>query len=254
MILYVNGDSHSAGAELVENYCFASDDPRYNYLGRRPHPDCIPHSYGYKLSQMLNTGFYLDAESGSSNTRIMRTTRDFLADNRKQDTFVLIGWTSWEREEWLHQDTHYQITASGTDSVPEDLEDKYKQWVSSQDMAEIDRKQAQWHKDIYDLHTELQDAEINHLFFNTHSWFREHVQDKVDWHGCYIEPYTEQGTYIEWCKAQGHNNVFYGSYHYDRSAHTAWAKHLMPRLTKNITSAIIETKTIVPVKTTRVMK
>ena len=39
MILYVNGDSHTAGAEAVNPYAFAEDDPNLTHLGRLPHPD-----------------------------------------------------------------------------------------------------------------------------------------------------------------------------------------------------------------------
>jgi hypothetical protein len=45
LILYVNGDSHSAGAEAVNDFCFANDDPLYYALGRIPHPDNERVSY-----------------------------------------------------------------------------------------------------------------------------------------------------------------------------------------------------------------
>jgi len=241
MILYVNGDSHSAGAELIENYAFADDDPTYKHLGRRPHPDAIPHTYGYKLAQSLNAGFYLDAESGSSNARILRTTQQFLADNRKQEVFVLIGWTSWDREEWQDGETYYQVTASGTDSVPPHLAEEYKAWVEKQTMQELDRKQLEWHNKIYDLHITLQSAGIQHLFFNTYSWFRSHVQECVDWNNCYIDPYNEQGTYNVWCVQQKYKPTRYGSYHYGRDAHIGWYKHLLPRLTETTNDVTIKT-------------
>jgi hypothetical protein len=252
MILYVNGDSHSAGAELVENYAFADDDPVYKHLGRRPHPDCIPHTFGYKLAQSLNAGFYLDAESGSSNARILRTTQQFLQDNRKQDVFVLIGWSSWDREEWEHNKDYLQVTAGGTDSVPESMEEEYKEWVLKQTMQELDRKQLEWHTKIYELHTTLQDAGIAHLFFNTYSWFRSHVQDPLDWHNCYLDPYNEEGTYNSWCLQNKYKPVRYGSYHYGRNAHIGWYKHLLPRLTN--TNSDVTIKTVRSVTQPKVIK
>ena len=252
MILYVNGDSHSAGAELVENYAFADDDPVYKHLGRRPHPDCIPHTYGYKLAQTLNAGFYLDAESGSSNARILRTTQQFLQENRKQDVFVLIGWSSWDREEWEHNKDYLQVTAGGTDSVPESMQEEYKEWVVKQTMQELDRKQLEWHTKIYELHTTLQDAGIAHLFFNTYSWFRSHVQDPLDWHNCYLDPYNEEGTYNSWCLQNKYKPVRYGSYHYGRNAHIGWYKHLLPRLTN--TNSDVTIKTVRSVTQPKVIK
>ena len=259
MILYVNGDSHCAGAELVNGYCFADDDPTYKHLGRRPHPDCIPHTFGYKLAKAINAGFYLDAESGSSNARIERTTRQFLADNRKQEVFVLIGWSTWEREEWQDGDTYYQVTASGTDSVPAHLVEDYKAWVIKQTNEELLVKARLWHKRIWNLHCELQEKNIKHLFFNTYSYFDEgHIpfkrQLEYNWQDCYIDPYEQSLTYYQWLNQKGYKTVSHDSYHYGRDAHIAWYKHLLPRLTNNIESVNIDTKTIVPVVQPRVIR
>lgn len=49
-MIYVNGDSHSAGAEIVNGYCFAADDRRYIAWGSRAHPEAVPHTFGYKLA------------------------------------------------------------------------------------------------------------------------------------------------------------------------------------------------------------
>ena len=39
MILYVNGDSHTAAAEAVNPHAFAMDDGQLFYMGRAPHPE-----------------------------------------------------------------------------------------------------------------------------------------------------------------------------------------------------------------------
>ena len=75
-MIYVNGDSHSAGAELVSDYSFAADDRKYIAWGSRAHPEAIPHTYGYKIAQALNQSFFLEAESASSNaTALSRAAR-----------------------------------------------------------------------------------------------------------------------------------------------------------------------------------
>ncbi len=124
MLLYVNGDSHSAGAEAVNPFCFACDDSKYRNLGRKPHPDNLAVSYGNIISNSIRSTLICDAESASSNTRIIRTTRDFLLHNRPD--LIIVGWATWEREEWYHNGTHYQVTAGGTDLVPNELLDQYK--------------------------------------------------------------------------------------------------------------------------------
>ena len=116
MILYVNGDSHSAGAEAVNNHCFAEDDPLYRGLGRRPHPDNERASYGCLIANELRAILHCDAEAASSNDRIIRTTRDYIENEGKPD-FVLIGWSTWERQEWFYNDRWWQVNAGVLDMI-----------------------------------------------------------------------------------------------------------------------------------------
>ena len=88
MILYVNGDSHTAGAEAVNAYAFAEDDPKLYYLGRLPHPENLQVTWGKLLSLALNAGFQCDAESASSNARILRTTRAWIAKQKVVKTLA----------------------------------------------------------------------------------------------------------------------------------------------------------------------
>jgi hypothetical protein len=204
-VIYVNGDSHSAGAELINGYCFAADDRRFVAWGSRAHPEAIPHTYGYKIAQALNQPFFMDAESASSNARILRTTRQFLDETKdKSKLFVIIGWASWEREEWKYQDGYIQITASGTDSVPESMEEEYKEWVVKQTPEEHKRKQKIWREKIAQFSKELDDQNIKHIFFFIHKYQRYLLE-------------------------QGYQTVN-GGYHFGIDAHTAWYKYLLPKV------------------------
>ena len=219
-MIYVNGDSHSAGAELVNNYCFAEDDLRYLAYGRRAHPEAIPHTYGYKIAQALNQPFFLEAESASSNARILRTTQKTISETKdKSKVFVIIGWTSWEREEWEYLDGYLQVTASGTDSVPESMEEEYKEWVAKQTPEESKRKEQLWYDRIWDFHCELNEIKVKHLFFNSMNLF---TNNDKDWDACYAAD-----TYTKWAANQGFNSVE-NSNHYGADAHRAWAKYLIP--------------------------
>lgn len=244
MILYVNGDSHSAGAELVEDYCFAQDDPAFKHLGRRAHPDAVPLTYGYQLSKALNTGFYLDAESGSSNDRILRTTREFLNDNRNQKFAIVIGWSSWEREEWFHNGDYIQVNASGTDSVPDELREKYQKFVADCTRDHLEQKQLDWHKRIHDFHLELYNQNIPHLFFNSYSWFkklwRPRVQPIYEWHDCYYSPYNQDGTYYKTLEMQDIRPVRHNSQHYGEQGHKIWSRCLQELLTKQLGSVTMD--------------
>lgn len=236
MILYVNGDSHSAGAETANNYCFAEDDPLYWAMGRRPHPDNLRASYGCELANMMYAVLECDAESAASNTRILRTTEEYLKDNTPD--YLIIGWSTWEREEWLHEGTYFQVTSSGTDQVPTALKDQYKQWVIDQEHVTRERKLLQWHDQIYKFHLELKLKNIPHLFFNTYSDFSNirsgkittHAVDVIpaeyDWDECYVGPYDQNYTYYFWLKDQGFDTVNPNSYHFGADAHAAWAAFL----------------------------
>ena len=204
-MIYVNGDSHSAGAELVSDYSFAADDRKYIAWGSRAHPEAIPHTYGYKIAQALNQPFFLEAESASSNTRILRTSRDFVNKTKdKNKLFVIIGWTSWEREEWEYLDGYLQVTASGIDSVPESMEEEYKKWVIKQTREEFQRKKQLWIQKIDQFSKELGDQNIKHLFFHTNE-------------------------YTQYLTEQGYQTVN-GGYHFGIDAHTAWYKYLLPKV------------------------
>ncbi len=231
MLLYINGDSHSAGAEAVNSHCFAEDDSQYFHLGRGPHPDNLKASYGYHLSQSLQADLVCEAESASSNTRIIRTTKEFLVNNKPD--LVVIGWATWEREEWLHNKVYYQLTASGTDRVPKELATKYKEWVVETANQYADNELAN-HSIIWDFHCYLQSLGIPHFFFNTYSCF-SHIRinnlPKLNWNDCYLDPYSDEFTYFNWAKANGCQTVNPESYHYGPDAHEKWAEFLLPRLT-----------------------
>lgn len=204
-MIYINGDSHSAGAELVQDYCFAEDDPRYIAYGRRAHPEAIPLTFGYKIAQALNQPFFMDAESASSNARILRTTRQFVEQTQnKSKLFCIIGWTTWEREEWLVDDQHLQVTASGTDSVPEHMVEDYKQWVLEQTPEECKRKQRVTKLEIDNLANIFNEQGIKYLFFHTDD-------------------------YAQYLMEQGYQTINNG-YHFGADAHTAWYKHLLPQV------------------------
>lgn len=228
MILYVNGDSHSAGAELIQRdgqlIAFTEDDSKYwntigTWEGRRAHPDCVALSYGQQLANSLEMDLICDAESGSSNDRIIRTTIEHTDYGFKPD-LIVIGWSTWEREEWLGQNGKlYQINASGiAEDWPDDIVDRYRRWVVSVD---FDTAVKQAHTDIYVLHMFLRANDIDHIFFNCFQPL--YGMQAVDWHGCFIDPYSTDFTYYNWCTARGYTPVRPGGYHLGADAHSAWA-------------------------------
>ena len=229
MILYVNGDSHSAGAEAVNTYCFAEDDSKYRTLGRLPHPDNLEVSYGQVLADRMNCQLHCDAESASSNHRIIRTTWEYI--KRQKPDFVVVGWSTWERKEFQDPATgvNWQVNAGGVgEDWPDWLKAEYPKFV-----AELDwRNETNMaHSKVHQFHLDLKRQGIRHLFFNTYSYFdANQLGQTYTWDNSYLEPYNPRGTYYEWCIDKGFAPVSKNSYHFGADAHRAWAEHLYAQI------------------------
>jgi hypothetical protein len=234
MKIYVNGDSHAAAAEAVNAHAFAEDDGNYVHLGRRPHPDNVQASWAQKLSGIYKATLHLEAESASSNDRILRTARHWLAGNSawNSEVLVIIQWSTWEREEWQHTDgTYYQVNASGIDHVPESMQQRYKQFVADVDWNECTKK---WHDKIWGFHNELDQQNIKHVFFNGNNYFGKIPKDqRHDWGTGYIGPYKESMTYHSWLVNNGFETVSPDSWHFGPKAHAAWARFMLQYIVDN---------------------
>jgi len=212
MILYVNGDSHSEGHDAVV---------------RGPN---LEHSYGKLLADKLGYEFVCDAQAGCSNDSIIERTVKYLESNSPD--FIVIGWSTWERETWYFNNEEYNITASGVDTVHPELQDKYKQWVIDQSKPEVHwHKEFTAHEKIWDFHNQL--GNIPHLFFNCYSHFfytERQNRPKYDWSNSYIDPYDQNMTYYFWLEQQGFKPSNPEYYHYGADAHRAWAEFLLPKV------------------------
>ena len=236
MILYVNGDSNSAAAEAITPFGFAEDDPNYKHLGRAPHPDNLVVSYGKLLADMLCAELECEAESASSNHRIIRTTKNRLFTNLFVDVvgdpaMVLIGWSTWEREEWWHEGTgkYWQVNAGGIGhDWPDEIKGRYRHYIANLDYDKCVRRA---HDEIYELHLDLKLLNIPHLFFNCFEPFTNVTP--VDWDHSYLEPYNPKFTFYNWLRAHGHQTVYPGSYHFGAAAHADWADLLHQYVVQN---------------------
>ena len=231
MILFVNGDSHTAAAEAVNPHAFAMDDSALFYLGRSPHPDNLSVSWGKLLSLALRSGFHCAAESAGSNARILRTTRAWVAEhkNNLQDILIIIQWSTWEREEWLHNGVYYQVGSSGIDDVPQELQERYKQFVIDTNWQ---LKTEQAHNEIWEFHQELEAQGIRHIFFNGNNDFSK-ITNHQDWNNTYIGPYDPALTYNAVIRANGIETVAPNSWHFGRDGHATWNRFILNYIIKN---------------------
>jgi hypothetical protein len=230
MILFISGDSHAAAAEAINSHAFAEDDPALAYLGRVPHPDNLAISWGRLLSLTLKAGFHCAAESASSNARILRTTRDWLRQQRGfNDVLMIIQWSTWEREEWLYDGVYYQVGASGTDSVPAEAAERYRNYIVGVNWKQ---KTQEAHDEILKFHQELTDQGIRHIFFNGNNDFSQ-ITDRQDWGTSYIGPYDPKLTYDAIVRAGGIHTVTPNSWHFGRDGHSHFHRFMLNYITAN---------------------
>jgi hypothetical protein len=206
MILYVNGDSNSSGHELQDT----------------------SQSWPVKLSQHLDLELVNHAKAGTSNPAILRNVKNLLSSTADQKKFIVIGWTSWEREEWYFKDQYYDVNAGGHDVLPLELQERYKHWVVEQTGWVQYNKSKLLHSEIYQLHKDLQLRNIPHLFFNAVMPFQHEVLGDPtlgqDWSNCFLYPYLNEWSYYWHLKNQGFVPTA-GNHHLDK-AQTYWANIL----------------------------
>ena len=233
MILYINGDSHAAGAEAMLPHGWAEDDGRLWGQGRHPHPDNEAVSFGAELARLLGCERINQSQSGGSNPRIIRTTKEWIEQNPTQlaDTFMLIQWSTWEREEWLHNGIWHQVNASGVDQVPPELEQKYRQYIVDIDYY---AKCKQSHATIWEFHCYLKALGIKHVFFNGNRTFSDiGIADQKLWDQHYIDPYSLTGSYDAVLRYNGFDYVNPKTYHFGAKAHCFWANYVLQYIKDN---------------------
>lgn len=209
MILYVNGDSNSAGTGLKD----------------------ITQSWPQLLAKRLGYTLVNDAGPGASNPRILRVTN--LKKIDPDNTFVIIGWTSWEREEWEFNGRYYDVNSGGHTTLPPELELKYKEWVAEQNSAQQAIKSKDAHDYLYLLHQKLANQKIKHLFFNALMPFQHNLLDPVhkDWGKNYLGPYDNELSYYWYLKNHGWQTD--SRNHYAEDAQAIWANLLYNYIQEN---------------------
>ena len=221
MNLYINGDSHTAAAEAVVPHAFAEDDPDLFELGRQPHPANFAVSWARQLGTLMGANkLHCDAESASSNARILRTTREWLSKNTPD--LLIIQWSTWEREEWEYNGITYQVNGSGIDHVPPEAAERYRDYIIGLDWQQ---KTQQAHNDIWQLHLELKQRHIPHVFFNGNNNFSR-VTNHQNWHANYIAPYDPSQTFDSILRQNGHGPR-HNSWHFGKDAHSFFAQFML---------------------------
>jgi hypothetical protein len=226
LILYVNGDSHSAGHGTKNPAGMTFNDIKYDYIGEAPHPDNLLYSYGSLLAKKTKFDLVCQALSGGSIERSIRTTKQFIYQTNR-NVFVLIGFPSYEREEWFYNGAWYQVNASGHNNLPEELHNKYKEWIANYGPNIWSQRAQKLHSVIIDFHLWLLNHKIPHLFFNTEQCLDAN-KNHFDFKEHYLEPYNRNFIYSTWLKNNGYIPDSWS--HFMEDGHQAWADFLEPHI------------------------
>ena len=222
--LYVNGDSHSAQV--------------YGTSGQ---------SFAEQLADHFQVQLVNQAMPGGSNQRIIRTSSSDLRSLNPADTFVLIGWSSFERAEWYYDQVWHQLAGSDAYTLPDELIEIGQRHLENfhAGMAHCLNCHLEQHQAIWNFHNTLIAQGYQFLFFQgCETFFFDGLpeQDRefympwqpMSWaHNPYVTVRPDNSRYIEsfshLCRQQGFDHV--DAYaHYGQDAHNYWADFLTPKI------------------------
>jgi hypothetical protein len=221
--LWVNGDSHTAGSYT---------------------PVTIKNTFALQTAQHFDLDYTNIAEPGGSNQRIIRTTIQALPQLNPLDTFILIGWSSWERTEWYYNNQWHKICGDPGYNVPEFMHQRWhenneyfqRHFVDRNAEQEIWRCAKEQEHAIWNFHVLLHNLGYKFLFFLgcEYPFFHQQELDKgthsfLPWlPGTWAhDPYQETG-FSHHSMQQGF--VRDDQWHFGQDAHDAWAKVLIDQV------------------------
>lgn len=240
-ILYVNGCSHSCGAEI-------------SYKNSHRTQYDLDNCFGGVIAKRFNLIHYNDALSGASNKYIVsntiRSILELLKEYQANEIFVIIAWTGMERIPFIFEDQLYNFTASVPDEIlenwPNQVQINYRNWVS---ISNINESSNSFSLDYFILRNFFLQVGIDYCFFNAihlprfpekntlhmlknnvsdHNLFEIMKNDKR-----YLGVDKHEMSYTSYLKKR--YDPFEGgrNYHFREAAHAEWAKLLISQIGKH---------------------
>lgn len=221
--LWTNGDSHTAGS--------------YS-------PGGVPRPFAQQVAEHFNFNYTNIALPGGSNQRIIRTTIEALPDLNPEDTFILIGWSSWERTEWYFNNDWHKICGDPGYEIPEFILPRWQEnneyfqrhFIDRTAEQEIWRCSKEQESAIYTFHKLLHNLGYKFLFFLgcEYPFFVQELDEgRVDnclpWlPGTWAHNPYKETSFSHYSKDCGF--VRDKAWHYGQDAHDAWAQVLIPQV------------------------
>lgn len=226
MLIYFNGDSNTAGTEL--------EDPAVQ-------------GFAGKLAKKLGASKIINhAIPGASNDKILRTTEAYLRDcaNEKQyPDLIVIGWSEPGRVDWYYNGEYNSLNRLDvmiSQNVKTDV-NRYNYWQMYQGHNfDYNYQMCKYYNTrIHNLHLELTDLNIPHVFFNALVSLTNNTDKnkmmlspqhgpfwELDWNDCYRWPYDGGHAMCDYAIKGGHTELTPGQRHYGELFQEEWAQIL----------------------------
>lgn len=243
-IMYVNGCSHSNGFELT-------------VPGKRS-PEDLADSWSGQLAMKMSLDHFNEAVPGQSNWSIYSNTvnsvNKLLKEYKPEDIFVVIGWSSFDRYDYIHEFKQlYRITPGSIDSTaatywPQAVKDAYRIFVLGCDYNSHSLNNFAL---IYQaLSSFLKLKNIKYFFFNAiqnvrypernllHS-LRDNAWDKDLFDSLkndpdYLNPFNKDSVYVNYLGAKYDRHEGGRNFHFTKPAHTEWANFLYEKIQERL--------------------
>jgi len=221
--IYVNGDSHIAGAYLNDLY----------------RPDV---SFAGLIAKLNNLEYVNEAMAGGSNDRIIRTSKEYLINADPSSTAVMILWSTFERTEWFYENEWHQISGQPL-YEPNSNHRLNKLWKDYTDAFWHDTKEKQsifyfsrsieTQYKIKEFSEWLKRRKFKHLFGHAHSsFFYKKSGFEIGWDDIWLfnKPYDHSVTFCNKSLEFGYKPD--QAWHFDDQAHKNYANYISAEFKK----------------------
>jgi len=211
--LYVNGDSHTAGTYLKDKFNF-------------------DRCFSAALAKKYNLNHLNEALAGGSNNRIIRVSKEYLRNADPSHTLVLIGWSTFERTEWLVDSEWQQICGQPSYEIKTgELAKHWKEYIdkvwNDPNWILYHARSIEWQYNILNFHLWLKSRNFKHLFFHAHKDFSVRKVFQIGWpDNLWLgnNAYDSVLSFTQHSERKGHKPDW--AYHFSFDAHEDYAKFI----------------------------
>jgi hypothetical protein len=239
-LLYVNGCSHSCGAEI-------------SYPDSHRTPDDLKGSWGGQLASRFNLIHYNDAIAGQDNHSIMSSTihsvLNLLDQYNANEILVIIGWTGFERDHFIYQDKKYRFVPGCQDRPffkqwPDVVQNAFHNYILGIDLKSNTNNK--FSLIYYSLVNFLKLHNVDYYFFNAlhavqypaknllHETSNDNptikIFDQIQSDSNYLEPLNWDLTYYAYMKSRFDGHIDGRNHHFLASDQTTWANILADKI------------------------